>query len=242
MQRGRVCISTCRWNRADRVRSRSLPSWRGAIPEAASLPARLRAETTDAHRSIERTLDLSWMLSSLDTYRRTLAAYYGFFAVVEPRLEAMLPHSDFYPVRRKLPFLRTDLRGLGLTEAEITRLPRCAGSLTVSSRAEALGILYVFEGATLGGAIIGRAATQRLGAETPTNYFNAYGSLRGRMWAKLRALLSEATGPQDDQAVEAAKLCFAALEGWLAEARLTGGPRPLDPPAPQQTVGRRGRA
>lgn len=193
----------------------------GARVKNASLSAQLRAATADAHASIERTLDLSWTLSSLGTYRQTLAAFHGFFAVVEPRLEAMLPHPDFYPARRKLPLLRADLCALGLTEAGVARLPLCSASPTVSSRHEALGVLYVLEGATLGGAIIARATASRLGADAPTSYFGAYGPCRGRMWTEFRCRLSEADGSESNQAIAAARTCFAALETWLAEQRST---------------------
>jgi two-component system, chemotaxis family, sensor kinase Cph1 len=217
-QRGRP------WTEASREAQSPHPSRLGAAvrtgPE--TLPARLRAETADAHARVERAFDLPAMLSSLDTYRSTLVALHGFFAVVEPRLEATLSDPIFYPARRKLPLLRADLHALGLQAEDVARLPHCPWSPAICSRHEALGTLYVLEGATLGGAIISRMAVRRLGPGTPTSYFGAYGMRRGRMWSVLKGRLLEVQGSEDWRAIQAASACFRALEAWLRWQRLQG--------------------
>jgi hypothetical protein len=43
------------------------------------------------------------------------------------------------------------------------------------------------------------------------------------MWTALKARLLELEGPEDWQAIRAARECFAALEVWLARSRRWGG-------------------
>jgi heme oxygenase (biliverdin-IX-beta and delta-forming) len=210
-----------------------------ARKKSETLPARLRAATADAHASIERTFDLFSMLSSHNSYRTTLIAFHGFFAVVEPRLEATLTDPAFYPTRRKLPLLQADLLALGLQAEDVARLPHCPWSPAICNRHEAMGTLYVLEGATLGGAIISRMALNRLGPGTPTSYFGAHGTRRGRMWSALKGRLLEVQGPEDRRAIQAASACFRALEAWLGGTGCKSrAERPplvtVRPPAPQR--------
>lgn len=88
--------------------------------------------------------------------------------------------------RRKLPLIKKDLTSLRIN----TSIPET--SVDIKNEAEALGILYVMEGATLGGNIIAKNLAKNPHFENITlNYFGAYGAETGFLWKNFQQLLSE---------------------------------------------------
>jgi heme oxygenase len=89
---------------------------------------RLRNETNQHHSVLERRLPLFSPQLTLENYRRLLARFYGYYAVLEGRLLAASPSEEIffdYTGRRKLPFLDHDLLALGSTVTELKSIPRC---------------------------------------------------------------------------------------------------------------------
>ncbi|MEL7363702.1 MAG: biliverdin-producing heme oxygenase, partial [Bacteroidota bacterium] len=89
-----------------------------------------------------------------------------------------------------------------------------------SSLAEALGISYVLEGATLGGGMISRHLVRALGVTPRTGgaYYHNYGVKRGPRWRTYRDALNEfgAHHPAQQTAMcEAALATFAAMHTWM---------------------------
>ena len=172
-------------------------------------------------------------MTSLGSYRDLLARFYGFHAAWEPCAEAALGDPAFSLPRRKAHLLSRDLRVLGLSEAEIARLPLCGLPLPMREPADALGAMYVVEGSTLGGTIIARLAERRLGLspESGGAYFRSYGPAVGDMWRSFRARLLAVSAPRTDDAVVAcANRTFAVMEAWLDGRSLAEPPRPVRPP------------
>lgn len=185
----------------------------------------LRQRTRPHHERAERTLAIMDAGLERAAYRETLAALHGFYLPMEARLAAVpaLP-LDLAP-RRKAALLARDLRALGLGDAAIAALPRCPALPAPTSAGEALGCLYVLEGATLGGQVISRhlARTLGIGATTGAAFFGSYGARVGPMWQAFRATLVEhAARHGDDEAiVAAAGATFDAFTDWLERARAT---------------------
>ena len=192
---------------------------------------RLKTETRPAHDRIERMVDIEGRTTSPASYRALVARFYGFHAAWEPRAEAALGDGELFRGRRKTHLLVRDLRALGLSEAEIARLPLCDLPLPMAGPAAALGAMYVVEGSTLGGTIIARLAERRLGLspEAGCAYFRSYGPDVGAMWRSFRARLLAASSPATDDAVVAcANLTFAVMQAWLADERPRAAhPRPM---------------
>lgn len=189
-----------------------------AAASPAGLPERLRAETRDAHEAVERALDWERRLGTLEGYRGFLARLYGFHVVWEPAAAALIADDAFLVPRRKLPLLLADLAFLGLTPAEVERLPRCA-PVPMADAAEALGSMYVLEGSTLGGQILARHVAARLGLDAARGcaYLRAYGGGVGPMWQGFRARLLGVSSPQtQDAVVRSAAATFERLETWLS--------------------------
>ena len=184
--------------------------------------ARLRAETRSVHRRLEDELDLVGPGLTVGRYRSVLELFHGYYAVLEPRLDAW--HGDDplldWPRRRKVDRLRADLAVLGV---DARSLPACHDVPDVPGTAEALGALYVVEGATLGGQVIVRSL--RAGGQVPaaaTGFFASYGSEVGRLWRDWRRTTEAwvgGDGARVDAVVTHAMLTFATLRDWLAPAR-----------------------
>ncbi len=160
-----------------------------------------------------------------EAYRRHLAALLRFHAALEPALAACPSLTDWVPdldARRKTPALRTDLLRLGAERAEVERAEvegapdHEPSPVQIAGAADGLGVLYVTEGATLGGRFLARRLEDHLGVDAASGaaHFLSYGDERGPMWRRYRAAVDafgEAHPLQTDRVVEAAKSTFAAF-------------------------------
>jgi heme oxygenase (biliverdin-IX-beta and delta-forming) len=182
--------------------------------EGVSRHALLRGATQAQHDAAEAAVEAQGFLASRERYALFLARSLAFHAALEGRAEAagaarLLPD---WPLRRKAGLLRADLAALG---AGPDRLPAPLSlpppPATGSPTAALLGALYVAEGATLGGAVLGRRAAAALGVGPGrgASFLNAYGPARGARW---RGFL---------EALERADLGPGAEEGLVAAARAT---------------------
>jgi heme oxygenase len=81
-----------------------------------------------------------------------------------------------------------------------------------------MGALYVLEGSTLGGRVIGRhiAATHGLTGEGLA-YYAGHGTRTGAMWSAFRARLDGFDG-EGEAVVAAANETFDAMRVWLTAA------------------------
>jgi heme oxygenase (biliverdin-IX-beta and delta-forming) len=179
----------------------------------------LKTATAACHERIEVRFDLDARLRSPTTYADLLERMLGFYRPVEERIApyaAALPGLD-WPGRRKVPLLLADLGAVGRAPGA----PQAVAPLpAVGSADDALGVLYVLEGATLGGTLIARAARARLGVTPVTGcaFFTAYGSATAARWRAFAAILQTATaGAPSGATLAAATACFTGLEAGLCD-------------------------
>ena len=181
------------------------------------LHARLRAATDPAHRALEAGLDWQARVATRTGYRDLLARLYGFHATWEPAIGAQLADDAFLAPRRRLALIAADLDHLGLGPAAVAALPR-SEPVRLDGPAGAIGALYVLEGSTLGGQLIGRhiAGLHDFG-ETGLTYYRAHGPRTGSMWAAFRTRLEDFADDPDAEAVlsAAAVTTFTAMRDWL---------------------------
>jgi heme oxygenase len=193
-------------------------------PEPRTLLQTLKAETRPHHERAERVVRLLSPDLTLAGYRRHLEALYGLYSPLEGALAARLA-GDFPELRLaerwKVPLLEEDLRALGHDGASLARLPMHPAVPALPGVPEALGTLYVLEGATLGGQIILRHLTRHFEGVSAGGFafFRAYGESVGPMWrafgeALLRACPEPAHAPR---VVRGAQDTFEAFEAWLRE-------------------------
>lgn len=153
----------------------------------------LKTATQAQHRAVEALMPVMHpSLTSLG-YARLLCRLQAIVQPLETRLvDLEVPEMFDLPRRLKAPLLSRDLAWFPAVHPVLPVTPALAGV------PEALGALYVLEGATLGGQIISRHLHQTLGI-TPERggaYFSGYGRSTGQMW--------QAFSQQMDQVVSAA--------------------------------------
>ncbi|OJT49452.1 biliverdin-producing heme oxygenase [Pseudomonas moraviensis] len=178
----------------------------------------LRAGTAELHIALEKRLP--FFTDTLDTpaFERLMAAYYGFYQPLEQALLASGAVPDDFNLlpRLKADTLRADLRALGATADD---LPLCEDLPVIDSSAASLGVLYVLEGATLGGQILRReiAARLNLDADNGAAFLDVYGAATGRRWREFIEYLSNRPMAASERAavVSAAQTTFSCFEQWL---------------------------
>lgn len=176
-----------------------------------SLHARLRHATAEAHAALERDLDWEARVASLSGYRDLLARLRGFHAVYEPAIGAALADPAFFAPRRRLAALDADLAGLPPAGRPATgpAAPRLDGA------GGALGALYVLEGSTLGGVMIGRHVARLHGESVPLAYYSGRGREAGPLWRSFRERLDSLPEAQAAAAFAAGIATFEAMRRWL---------------------------
>lgn len=184
---------------------------------------RLKQETLLCHQQVESRVTALLDTSEVAVYGQLLKAFLGFYKPVEQALEQIEGYPELglnLAERKKTHLVRADLQDLGQTiqaDEQAVDLP------AVSSLSEALGVMYVMEGATLGGQYICRTVGQNLGLtkEYGARFFFSYGEDVRRMWNEFRAAVSAHTTDKSkaDVIVSSATETFQKLDAWFA-ARL----------------------
>ncbi len=183
--------------------------------------AELRQATWPCHQRLERRIDVGARFTSVTRYRAYLERMWGFCAALERALDPALLTTSLgdYDARRKVPLLTRDLLQLGRTLEEITSLPRCERLPGCGNTAAALGCVYVFEGATLGGRTMLPLVASNLGIDAAHGaaFLASYGAQVESMWRSFRsAMENSCVRPERrEQAVGAAIETFECLGSWL---------------------------
>ncbi|WLH33455.1 biliverdin-producing heme oxygenase [Pseudomonas sp. FP2196] len=181
----------------------------------------LRAGTAELHIALEKRLPFFSDTLDAQAFGRLMQAYYGFYAPLENALQrsGSVPDDFDLTSRLKTHTLRGDLRALGMADATLASLPICQQLPLIDSSAACLGVLYVLEGATLGGQILRREIAARLAvdADNGAAFLDIYGAATGRRWRDFIEYLG--SRPMDaaerEAVVYAAQSTFSCFERWL---------------------------
>lgn len=176
------------------------------------------------HDSIENSVDLLKLVSYPDHYLRLLKSFYSYYLPIEQCLYSF--ERDFSKLgivlnrRAKLNLLIADLKYFGLTEAEIGSIELCQSIPTINDIYQAMGLLYVLEGSTLGAQIIFKRLTTSnvisydgLGG----SFFRPYEAQTLNMWQQFKHALNLLSGDHDLRVLTAAKETFKTLEHCLSQ-------------------------
>ena len=198
---------------------------------ASSIMAELKSATRQQHEAAESLVNFDAAIGDPLSYRRLLEKFYGFYAPLEQHLLRVAGLEKAVPdlaSRMKAHLLREDLKDLG---GDALILPLCQSLPPLENVAEALGCLYVLEGATLGGQILSRHAKNALGI-TPLyagRFFSSYGGQVGSMWKRFSQSADACCElhPQERSAiVKSATDSFSALSIWMQVPRVSGTASP----------------
>lgn len=178
----------------------------------------LRAGTAELHIALEKRLPFFSDTLDINAFKRLMQAYYGFYQPLEQALldSGLIPDDFDLTPRLKAATLYADLQTLG---AASTTLPMCRELPLISASAASLGVLYVLEGATLGGQILRReiAARLNLDADNGAAFLDIYGAATGRRWRDFIEYLGSRPLDAAERAavVVAAQTTFSCFERWL---------------------------
>ena len=188
----------------------------------ASLRKRLRDVTAALHARVETRLDLDAKVATEGDYIVLLARFLGFYAPAERGLAQLdWRGSGFeFDKRMKAGWIKADLADFGVDDEAAAALPEAANAPQPKTILDGFGILYVLEGATLGGQVVLRRLGPRLGVRPGFGgrFFSSYGSDVGRMWQEYLSALG-VFGRQDraaDVIERAAIETFRAFDVWLS--------------------------
>jgi heme oxygenase len=179
--------------------------------------SRLKIETREHHLRVERDLGIMDRELGLEAYGAVLSRLFSFHSSWEPRVAALLDDEMFFGPRRKLHLIERDLDVLGIEK------PRAVSACVLPAlgdHVDAMGSLYVLEGATLGGQIVAEHVERRLGLARGEGsaYFRSYGKRVAERWRAFQALLLEMSSPATDDAIVASAIAtFDRLHAWLCE-------------------------
>lgn len=178
--------------------------------------AALRAATHELHADLDSRSPLTATLTHAD-YLHHAARVLGWMRPLELALWPLWPDAEDASLRRgKSQWLEADL----LSGARaIQRLPDCPVAPIPRSLAEAFGIAYVAEGATLGGRVLYKRLKATL-APLPLRWLQGYGEHTGERWGAFQRLLAEhVTTPEDIAlAQDAAVRAFSSFRDWVLVA------------------------
>ncbi|WP_245821011.1 biliverdin-producing heme oxygenase [Geodermatophilus pulveris] len=183
----------------------------------------LRSATAAEHEQVESALGLMDPQLGRDRLVAVLARLHAFWAAAEAGLDAWARRhpADAAAVswsrRRRAHLFAADLRALG-AGADVAARPELPA---VEDTDQALGRLYVLEGATLGGTFIARHldTLPALGPGVRLGAFSPYGAETGAMWHAYRRVTRErvaAGGGDAARLVGAARATFGTLAAWCA--------------------------
>ncbi len=152
----------------------------------------IKEKTLTAHQQLEKKIIHSLkQMQSKEDYKDLLLQFYLFYKPLEDLVEAHIDHNHVfdYNLRRKSVSLYNDLKELGIQNigkfAELQDLP------PVKNHLHALGVLYVFEGSTLGGSIIANMVKTKTNLNNALSFFYGYETQTQLMWQRFQLFLNE---------------------------------------------------
>lgn len=162
----------------------------------------LRAATRQLHQRLEERFDAIALLSDASSRARTIRRYASFHLPADIVLGRSLGHIQALEMARRT---RGDLLA-----------PHAEGWIWIdfpepSCVAEGLGMLYVVEGATLGGNVILKKLRQNAEERPEFAFLHPYGSQSGLMWNRFLSAADAEIG-RDSHALEMA--CRGAVTAF----------------------------
>lgn len=159
----------------------------------------LKENTKNFHDSVEakfnshKIFDRSY---TPDDYKKILWLNYLFHLHFEEAAHgALSPETHAFleiPARHKLSLLREDLVAWNIIETQVSQ------DISIDDEAEALGIMYVMEGSTLGGNVIRKQLAANPAFEGKEfRYFGCYGDKTGAFWNSFKEKLDTNVPAED---------------------------------------------
>lgn len=189
--------------------------------------AALRAATQALHADLDSRSPLAAPLTETD-YLDHAARVLGWMRPLEQALWVHWPDAQDAAQRQgKSLWLEADLLAGAYDASGLNNLPTCRAIPVPASLAEAFGVAYVAEGATLGGRVLYKRHRPML--ETlPLRWLHGYGEHTGERWGAFLRLLAEhvTSDEQITLAQAAAVQAFSSFRDWVLDSAPPRGAAP----------------
>jgi len=179
----------------------------------------LKKETFEEHARAEKLLAPKLTsIQSYDDYAAILKMFYGFFHPLEKPIAQYLTGqvlSDIHERRNSLFILR-DLTAI---QSSTEGFLLCKTLPGINSSLQALGTMYVLEGSTLGGRMIGKMLIKNPAVafnDSNLNFFNGYRENTGTKWTYFLSVVDQYEDHADD-IITSANETFSCLTKWMEE-------------------------
>jgi len=179
----------------------------------------LRTSTGSSHQALEKLLIPQLKaISHQKDYVRILQCFYAFFQPLEDLVAHSLPPGLIPDIssRRKAQSLLDDLAHLGCPPPKHL----CGQLPAIRNSNEALAVMYVMEGSTLGGSAITKMVRQKLALapQQGTLFFEGYGAATGAKWQSFSRILDNYTTDEVvmQQMAHTADDTFIKFKNWIA--------------------------
>lgn len=158
----------------------------------------LKANTRTLHDRVEAKFNSNRIFDgtfSLNDYRNLIRYNYLFLQNFENEVFSVFNEQTADELnldnRRKLTLIEEDLEVLNIEKSSI-EIP-----LKIKNEAEALGMLYVMEGSTLGGNVIAKQLSKNPDFhEVSFSYLRCYGDRTGSYWKNFKEVMDTQIGAE----------------------------------------------
>ncbi len=158
-------------------------------------------------------------------YAEHLGRLLGFYEPFEAALATAMAGAAWPASPSRTGLLRRDLEDLGFGASALRDFPRC-DAVPVVSETTLPGCLYVYEGASLGGQIVGRHLRRSLGDAHAFAFYHRDAGERQRQWKAFCASLERCRVPSLEAASASAVDVFRALGDWMDDPDRPATPSP----------------
>lgn len=164
----------------------------------------LKENTNDLHTRLEQIGFIDKILNrslTKEEYKKLILSNYIFHLSMEEKLQGITGIHQLN-IKWKMPFLEKDKIEVGGFEFKKLEI-----DFEIKDITEALGCLYVLEGATLGGRVIKKHLEH---LSIPMHYYGCYGEEGGMHWKKFMQNLATFvdTNEKAERSLSAAKKTF----------------------------------
>ena len=177
----------------------------------------LKEKTLFEHHTLEEKMNSGKIFTgdfTLEDYEQMVEFNYRFFNNFEDEVFDLIPANIAEDLnlseRRKFPSLQKDADDLGLNISDEIAHEQ------IMNFAQSMGVLYVMEGATLGGNVMKKNLKKIPEfADLKFHYFGIYGLSTGEKWQQFKEILNKNihSGEDREQCLIGAKTAFNYLLG-----------------------------
>lgn len=174
----------------------------------------LKQNTAEYHNAAEKLFNSEKIFNktfTLEDYKRIIHSNYLMLLHSEDKIFDCLSQRFSEKLqldhRRKLPLIQRDIKSLSLEKKNTIH------TLEIENEHQALGMLYVIEGSTLGGNVIAKQLSKTEGFDEVTfHFFSCYQENTGSMWKNFKEVLdSEVHQENYDEVLSGAKKLYTFL-------------------------------